>query len=174
MLIAWSRDVFSKGKQKKIYIIYIYIDGNKKRLTQQGDETHLGSKLLGGPPVAIVAFWRKAVCKRAWPRAAQDFGVQELFFCPSDSFWRWSWGSRGSAALPLPCVLPVHVRGSAAWLVVPAFLSRSVLPAPWALLPPVLFLPGSAAFLPPWLRLGGPSPAAGAGAAWRASGCHGS
>ena len=140
---------------------------------QLGDETDAFGKFLRGPPVALFAFCWETLCKRAWPRAAQDLKVLEPFLFSSDSFWCWARVSRGSAALPPPCVLPVHVRGSAARLVLPAFSSGSVLPAPRAFLPPVLFFPGSAAFLPPCRRLCGPSPAASTSRTRRTSGSHG-
>ena len=81
---------------------------------QLGDETDVGGKFLCGPPVALFAFWWKTLWEVAWPRAPQDFKVLVLFLCSSDSFWRWACVSRGSAALPPPCVLPVQDRGSAA------------------------------------------------------------
>ena len=146
-------------------------------ITQSSDESCVTGCVQSGAPVAWSAFRRKAPRERTWPRAAKCVPILETLFVSPQPVTCWGSVCRGTAAwgcLPVPVrgsaawrVLPVRSPGATTWLVLPAVTSRNVL------LPPVLFFPGSAAFLPPRFRLCGPSPAASAGAAGGPS-CHGS
>ena len=69
-------------------------------------KTDARSEFLRAPPVTLFPLFKKTDSHRAWPRAAQDFKILEPFFFPSDSFNGLTCVSRGSAALPPPCVLP--------------------------------------------------------------------
>ena len=97
---AFSKESVKNEKKNKL---------KRNKLVQLSVKTDARSEFLRAPPVTLLPLFKKTHGHGAWPRAAQDFKILEPFFFPSDSFNGLTCVSRGSAALPPPCVLPKKV-----------------------------------------------------------------